>query len=370
MKMCIVAPADNYHTHKWCKWFLEHGHTVHVVSFTNGDIPGAVVHHIDSGVNVAGGDWQKLKYLLYARKLKKIVKNIKPNIISVHYASSYGAVVALSGLKGYALSVWGSDIYDFPQKSILHKWLLKYSLRKAGYLLSTSYAMAKETCRYTNKDIIVTPFGVDMNLFNPNKRNREDKEKDFIVGTIKSLDPKYGIEYLLKAVKIVDNQDGEKHIKIRIAGKGPYENEYKNLASKLNLDVSWLGFISQKRVAEEWANMDIAIIPSTLDSESFGVSAVEAEASGVPVIISDVPGLMEATSPGVTSLVVKRCDEYDLANAIVELKKNPERRKRMGEEGREYVFSHFELDHCFEKIEKQFLIICENNLRKKHLKTR
>ena len=50
--------------------------------------------------------------------------------------------------------------------------------------------------------------------------------------------------------------------------------------------------------------MDCAIIP--YESESFGVSAVEAQACSCPVIISDIPGLMEATNPGVTSLVVLR----------------------------------------------------------------
>ena len=72
--------------------------------------------------------------------------------------------------------------------------------------------------------------------------------------------------------------------------------------------VKWLGFISQEDAAKEWANMDIGIIPSVSDSESFGVSAVECQACGVPVIISDIPGLEESTCPGKSSLVVPRGD--------------------------------------------------------------
>ena len=358
MRICIVAPADNYHTIKWCKWFSAHNHDVHVISFSNGDIPNVNVHFINAGVDVEGNDWQKLKYLLQAKKIKNIINDIKPSIISVHYATSYGTVMALSGLKGYVLSVWGSDVYDFPNKSFIHKMMLKFSLKKAGYIFSTSKAMADETRKYTNKKIFVTPFGVDMKLFAPDKRSRKNLDDYFVVGTVKALRPKYGIDYLLKAVKIANMRDQGSSIIVRIAGSGPNEGEYRTLAEQLKLNVEWLGFISQEQAAEEWANMDVAIIPSTLESESFGVSAVEAEACGVPVIISDIPGLMEATKPGVTSVVVKRCDEYELANAIIELKNKPEQRMSMGKAGREYVLANFEVNDCFRRIEKKFLEIC------------
>lgn len=65
----------------------------------------------------------------------------------------------------------------------------------------------------------------------------------------------------------------------------------------------WCKYFKEQAACES-ANMDCAIIPS--ESESFGISAVEAQACSCPVIISDIPGLMEATNPGVTSLVVLR----------------------------------------------------------------
>jgi glycosyltransferase involved in cell wall biosynthesis len=122
---------------------------------------------------------------------------------------------------------------------------------------------------------------------------------------------------------------------------------------------SWLGFISQEEVAKEWANMDVAIIPSTLDSESFGVSAVEAEACGTPVIISDIPGLMEATQPGKSSIVVKRKDERTLAQAIIKLFNNSKMRVDMGSAGRKFVVSKYALDFCFGNIEEKFYKIAK-----------
>ena len=305
---------------------------------------------MNSNVDVNKSDFSKIKYLLQGRKIKKIVEKINPDIVNVHYATSYGTAVALSGLHGYILSVWGSDVYDFPNKSPFHKMMLKYSLKKAQYLFSTSQAMADETHKYTDKEIAITPFGVDMNMFNPAKRHREDGLEGFIVGTVKTLKPKYGIDYLIKAVAIVKEEEPNIPIRVRIAGSGPNEEEYKKLAEELNVSVDWLGFISQEEAAVEWANMDIAIVPSTLDSESFGVSAVEAESCGVPVIVSDIPGLMEATKPGETSIVVPRKNEKELANAILKLYNNPNLRKKMGSAGRQLVMKKYSLDGCFGNI--------------------
>jgi len=359
MRICFLAPANSSHIKKWCKWFNDHDNKTYVVSFVKDDIKGTYVYHIDSGVDSNASDSSKIKYLFKARKVKKIITQINPDIVNVHYATSYGTVAALAGIKKYVLSVWGSDIYDFPNKSMLHKMMLKYSLKKATYLFSTSQAMADEAHKYTDKNIEITPFGVDLQMFTPAKRNRPyhvSEDGRFIVGTVKSLLPKYGIDYLIEAVSLVKRKHPEIPIELRIAGKGEYEKEYKKLAKIKGIDeiATWLGFVSQNDAAKEWANMDIAIIPSTLESESFGVSAVEAQACGTPVIISDIPGLMEATSPGKSSVVVPRNNSEAIAEAIVDLFQNHEKRIKMGQEGRKYVSNRYDIDFCFRNIENAF----------------
>ena len=355
MRICFIGPANSSHIEKWCDWFCSHGHEIHVISFTPGNLPNAAIHLIDVGIDVKGNDASKLKYLLMGGRIRKLIHRIRPDIVNAHYASSYGVATALSGAKNYVLSIWGSDIYEFPNKSPLHKLLLKYSLNRAGHLFSTSKAIAIEAGKYTEKDFDITPFGVDMELFDPIKRNRNDND-GFIVGTVKSLSDNYGIRYILEAVAEV-KREGEIPVRLRIAGKGPQEEEYRKLADDLGIaDItSWLGFISQTEAAVEWANMDLAIIPS--ESESFGVSAVEAQSCGTAVIISDIPGLMEATNPGVTSRVVPRKDPVAIAGAIKDLYRDTETRKKMGIEGRKYVRANYEIDRCFQHIEEIYLQI-------------
>lgn len=363
MKICFIAPANNYHTKKWSQWFASRGHEIHIISFIDAKSDDvATVHYIDTGASVQQSDIKKIRYLLYAKRLKQTVDKIEPDVVNVHYATSYGTVAALSGVKNYALSVWGTDIYGFPNKSFLHKVMLQFSLYKAKYLFSTSKAMAEEGGKYTNKRFEITPFGVDMELFSPEQRTRKiandmKGEEEFIVGTVKSLVPVYGIDYLLKAVAIVKKEKPEIPIKLRVAGKGPMEATYKRLAEELGIaDITtWLGFIPQNKVAEEWANMDLAVVYS--NAESFGVSAVEAQACETPLIISDIPGLKEATSPGESSYVISAGKEKELARAIVYLYEYADERERLGKNGREFVAKNYEINDTFKHIEEIFMMM-------------
>ena len=349
MRICFLAPANNYHTKKWCEYFVSKGHEVHVISFIDDEIKKVKVHYIDTGVSVNDSDLKKIKYLSKIKEIKKLVKNINPDIINAHYATSYGMVAALCKFD-YVLSVWGSDVYKFPKKSFIHKLYFKYLIMKSKYILSTSKVMADELKKYTSKNIYVTPFGVKMDLFNPDKKDGRYK-KYFTVGTIKSLKEKYGIKYIIDAVNLAKNDIP--NIKLIIGGTGVLEESLKKYASEKIVDVEWLGDISQEEASSVWANIDVAIIPSIDDSESFGVSVIEAEASSIPVIVSDVPGLLETTTDK-SRIVVKRKNSIEIKDAIKELYFDKKLRENLGKNGRKFVVKNFEYNKCFKYIEDLF----------------
>ncbi len=347
MKICFLGPANSAHIRKWCKWFSEKGHEVHVISFEPGSIENTFVHLVKVNAGTNDNDLKKIRYLFTGKQIKALINKIEPDVINAHYASSYGAALALSGIRHYYLSVWGSDIYDFPQKSPLHEIILRYSLKRADTLLSTSWAMAKEASKYTDKHFEITPFGVDIELFNPDKRSRDDNY--FVIGTVKGLSNKYGIQYLLEAAAIIKKTTSIP-LKVRIAGSGPQEEEYHILANSLHIDdiTTWLGFISQEEAAIEWANMDVAVIPS--EAESFGVSAIEAQASGTPVIISDIPGLIEATDNGKGGIIVPRNNSKAIADAVIYYYNHPDERLKKGRIARQVVCDLYEMEKCFDRI--------------------
>jgi glycosyltransferase involved in cell wall biosynthesis len=348
------ANCNNYHTIKWCSYFSSVGYDVHVASLekplagNSGTIDRVSVHWLSNDSERLGSDIQKLSYFRTISQAKALIKEVNPDIVHAHYASSYGTICSFACKRPYYLSVWGSDVYEFPQKSFLHKAILKRSLDKATWIMSTSRAMAVETHKYTSKEIAITPFGVDMSLFNPDKAVPHE---GFVVGTVKGLESKYGIETLLHACSLVHRNRPDINLKVRIAGAGTQEKYLRDTASSLGMDgyCKWLGFITQENAACEWASFDVALVPS--ESESFGVSAVEAQASGTALVISDIPGLMEACDDGKTAIVVRRGDDEALANAVEQLADDPERRTELSCLGRAYVTQAYEYTSCFRRIQ-------------------
>lgn len=358
MRICFVGPANSAHIIKWCQYFVSRQHEIHVVSFYPSPIDYVKVHGLSTQDISKASIIKKTRYLLLSKRLKEVVGSIAPDIINVHYASSYGSVAALSGLKNYILSVWGSDIFDFPRRGLIHQLLLKFSLSKASYLFSTSKVMAEETSKYTNKEVVITPFGVDLELFSPVHRDRVDQT--FIISLVKSLSRTYGISDLLHAYALVRKALPNAPMELHIAGVGPDEASLKQLAQSLGIsnDVKWLGFISQEDASKTWANSDLAVIPSL--QESFGVSAIEAQACGIPLVVSDAPGLLEVTDVGNSSIVVPRSSPEEMSKAIINLYSDEGKRRKMGIAGRKYVENNYEYFTCFSRIEQLYELIISN----------
>lgn len=343
--------CNSYHTKKWATYFSTAGYDVHVASLDkpNGDIPGVTTHWLENGGSSSGSEANKLAYLSTVSKARRLIEELDPDIVHAHRAPSNGLVCALACKRPYYLSVWGGDVYEFPRRSPLHRGIVKYSLKRCTWLMSTSRAMADEASKYTDKAMEITPFGVDMELFNSGKRS---EHQGLYVGTVKGLEARYGITTLLRACKALHDRRGDLGLRVRIAGRGSQEAELHALALELGMEsyVDWLGFIPQEQAACEWASLDVALVPS--ESESFGVSAVEAQACGVPLIISDIPGLREACGGGRTAIVVPRGDANALADAIEALADDPGRRRAMGMTGREYVLGAYEYNDCFRRIQQ------------------
>ncbi|APF27156.1 glycosyl transferases group 1 family protein [Clostridium sporogenes] len=352
MKICYLADANSAHTKKWCKFFKNKEYDIHVISLNDGDIDGVTVHSFNKDLDKIrkGNSFNKISYIKYFNDIKKIIERINPDVVHAHYATSYGLLGALSGFHPYIISVWGSDVYDFPKGSFVKRKMVEYNLSKADIIMSTSKVMAKETSQYTTKNIEITPFGVNIDRFKPFS-DKYKKRDNLVVGTVKTLEPKYGIEYLIRAFAKVKQRHS--NIKLEIAGVGAQKDFLLNLCEELDIkqNVEFLGFINQEKVIEAFNRFDIAVFPSTLDSESFGVAAVEAQACGTPVIVSNVGGLPEATSPNNSSLLVNKKSVDELAMAIEKLIEDDNLRINMGKSGRKFVEDNFNIEDNFNKVD-------------------
>jgi L-malate glycosyltransferase len=335
MRVVLFSPGKSSHTHKWAMYYKEHGIDVTVITFKDHyseenakEVKTLVLPKFLPG---------KLSYLPAVLALKKLLAKIKPDILHAHFISSYGFVGALANYHPFFVSVWGTDIYKFPAKSMLNRRIVEFTLGKADVICSTSRSMASETAKYTNKKIEVTPFGVNISLFSPKDGGNEEK---LVIGIAKGLDDIYGFRDLFKAFAILKTKFD--NLELHIIGDGPMREEYEALCRTLQIEsaVKFIGRIPNIKVPIYMNCMDIVALPSYEDS--FGVTAVEAMACGIPVVVSDVDGLREVVLENETGLVVPQGNPEELAAAIEKLLKDKDLRLEMGKKGVEHVLQNYD----------------------------
>lgn len=343
MKVLLLSDPNSPHIIKWAKSLAQNnidilifGLGVFIVKDYDG-ISNIQIKTLNQIVSIDEGAVSKLKYLKAVPVIKQIIKEFKPDIVHAHYATSYSLLGAMSGFNPFIVSVWGSDVFSFPLKSPLHKMMLKYNLKKADRILSTSNVMAKETKLYTNKDIEVTPFGIDIEQFKPMEVESLFDKDDIVIGTVKTLEYKYGIEYLIRAFKIVSDKYQKLPLKLLIVGDGSLKASLKSLVKELNIEDKTLftGKVSFTDVPKYHNMLSISVFLS--NSESFGVSVIESSACGKPVIVSNVGGLPEVVEDGVSGFVVPPRDPQKTAEDIEKLVLDKNLREQIGQNGRERV---------------------------------
>lgn len=351
MKILLLSSANSIHTKRWatslaqrdieiCLFSLEENRDVEYYKFSN-------IIVVDGGFqnnSSKDGEMSKITLVKYLPKLLKTIKSFKPDIVHAHYATSYGLMGALCCFKPFILSVWGSDVYDFPKVSFIHKLMIRFNLYKADKILSTSHVMALETMQYTNKEIHVTPFGIDLLKFKKMQVDSVFLPETIVVGTVKTLSSKYGIDYLIKAFKIVKENNPDLPLKLMIVGDGEDKIKLISLCENLGIanDVVFVGNVANDLVPNYLNMMDVYVALST--SESFGVAIVEASACEKPVVVSNVGGFPEVVDNNVTGFIVKPKDANEAANAIEKLILSEELRLKMGISGREKVKSLYNWD--------------------------
>ncbi|MBN2814899.1 MAG: glycosyltransferase [Bacteroidales bacterium] len=356
MKIFILAPGHSPHTRKWIKGITAQKHEVILYSFTAfskknyNNIENFTGYSLglSKDIGFSKGIVKKLCYFFALPRIKHLIKKHKPDILHAHYLSSYGLIGALINFKRYAISVWGTDIFEFAKKNTIQRKIIQYALSKARVVFSTSEIMKHEISKYTNKTIQVIPFGIDTELFIPHPKIREKKE--FIIGTIKALKEIYGISYLIKAFSILVNEYKIPALKLIIAGQGPEKDNYIKLARELKIEnkIEFPGFIDPRDVPDVLATFDIFVAVSL--RESFGVAVIEASACELPVVVSNVDGLPEVVINNETGLLVPPMNPKETADALQSLINNKSKREMMGRNGRKFVLARYKFDKNLEDL--------------------
>lgn len=293
------------------------------------------------------GEWD----LLAVCKLKKIIR--KNSIKIVHFHSSHAHALGLLAAKsGGNCKVVLSRRVDFPiKKNILSR--LKYSNVDRIIAISKRVKRVLVADGLLEEKIDVVYSGVDIDRFQNVKADylisklgpNRDKLR---IGNIAALAWHKDHKTLIEAARIVVDEFPE--VIFLIAGEGPLRREIEILIKRFNLEeeVKLLGF--RQDIPEILSILHLFVLSSSW--EGLGTSLLDAFASRVPVVATNVGGIPEVVRDGVNGILVPPENPGVLARAIIHLLKNRDLAGRMAEEGFRLVKEKFSIERMVEETRK------------------
>ncbi|MBR2888841.1 MAG: glycosyltransferase family 4 protein [Oscillospiraceae bacterium] len=314
-----------------------------------------------------GACWKM--YQIFRKEKFDLVQYSTPN------ASVYASIAAwAAGVKHRIYHLMGYRFLGFSGiKAEIFKLLEKLACSlatKVECVSKSNLRIGVEMGLFPDKKVSVlyhgSSAGVDLGRFDISKKEIWRKElrqefgysnADCVFGFAGRITGDKGINELLRAFEKMSRAD----TRLFLVGR---QEEQHTLDQRL-----WNQAINSDRVTVHpevkdieryFSMMDVLILPSY--REGFGNIVIEAEAMGVPVIVTDIPGPTDAMLPEETGLVVKVRDVDSLYAAMERLAGDPELRKRLGKAGAEFAARNFDQKILTEKIladRKRLLGICE-----------
>jgi glycosyltransferase involved in cell wall biosynthesis len=270
------------------------------------------------------------------------IKEIDPDIIHIQDISAAipGLLSKIFLKKPYVIWGQGSDVY-FPAR--FTKFISKTVLHNSSTVIALNENMKREMNRICKKDdIIILPNGIELENFKdiyPREQQNIIKKTIIFVGGLK---PIKGIDYLIKAMKIITEKSPDTNL--LIVGDGTERKKLETLVRELNLQnsISFAGKVTNEQIPKYMAQADVFVLPSL--SEGFGIVVVEAMASGLPIVTTNVRGLPELVKNGENGFIAKPKDPKDLAEKIMLILENKDLRETIAKtniiKAREYTWDH------------------------------
>ncbi|MCH7699665.1 MAG: glycosyltransferase [Chloroflexi bacterium] len=346
MRVVYLADAPYIHTRRWVQHFAQLGWDVHVISFRPAEIEGATVHYVHGFERIG-----RARYLVHARRVRRLVASLEPDLLHAHHLTSYGFLAGLCDVHPTLVSVWGTDILEAPEWTPLHRRLTRFALARADHVTATGLRLANATLRYMPqaKPVTVVPYGVDLDRF---PLRSAAAQRVPVVGTVARLSREKGLDVLVRAVAQLSS-DG-RTLRLLLVGDGPERRKLERLADQLGIGelTEFRGEVPHDDVPAVLAELDVFAMPSL--AEGFGVAALEAAATGLPVVASDVHGIPDVVEHLHTGLLVPPANPGALAGVLTKLLDDAALRQELGTAGRAFVKEHYRWQDNAQQMERLY----------------
>jgi glycosyltransferase involved in cell wall biosynthesis len=211
-------------------------------------------------------------------------------------------------------------------------------------------------------NVVINPGGVDLNSFRPfDKRQKIKSELGFPEDsihllTVRNLEPRMGLDNLLKAIYLLRKRQVE--VYLIIGGEGPERAKLQHLIEKYDLsnDASMVGFIPNDKLAKYYSAADYFILP-TRKLEGFGLVTPESMACGTPVCGTPIGGTKEILENFDNDCLFKNSSPEAIVEGIQKIIKsyspNSERYENLRRKCRQYAEHNFSWQQHLKKLKSE-----------------
>ncbi|MEO8069770.1 MAG: glycosyltransferase [Acidobacteriota bacterium] len=297
-------------------------------------------------------------------KAWRVATKKQATIMHAHWVIPGGVMAApAAGARPLVVSLHGSDVF-IAERHALAGRAARAVFNRAAWVTACSDDLRTRAFALGAVDARseTLPYGVDVARFAPRPEARIEVRRELDLGaapvvfTAGRLVQKKGFGFLIDAVHgLAAAIPG---VRVVIAGDGDMRAALSERASALGVRLSLLGGQTQDQVARLAAAADVIVVPSVHDVagnvDGLPNFALEALATGRPVVVTDVGGLPDLVTDGATGRVVPERDPARLADAISALLRRPAEATRLGEAGRLMVARDFGWGRFAERLEQVY----------------
>ncbi len=349
MKICMLGHFPPHlggissYTYLLSKELVNRGDEVYVLTYPHeniSDVNGIPVFTAPT-LNIKG--LRGFLFLISAAfKLFRIIRKYKIDLVHAHYVMPPGLIAVICGMLSgtkTAITIHGSDIFVLARKPML-KSVIKFILKRSDYVFVVSDSLKENVLKLSIEGIesklSVTYNAVDVERFKPDKMSTFKKEMGInpqkpVVLFVGNLVWQKGVEYLIKAKEFM-NVEAE----MVIVGDGPLFEELKAIVEFEKIKgITFTG--ARNDIEKIMPSADIFVLPSL--SEGRPTVILEAMASKLPVVATNVGGIPEIVTKG-TGILVNPEDSVGLAEAIDKILQNKELQEKMGKTARKHVMKY------------------------------
>ncbi len=280
------------------------------------------------------------------------VRRLIPDVTHLHFPYPPGELAHQLFGRGTATVVtYHSDVVRQRWLRLLYEPLLRRLLRNSNRILATSkqYWQSSIYLQRVADSCVVVPHGIDPDRFQAIDPRRVDEVRSTTSGPlvlfVGRLRYYKGLDVLIEAAPAIDAE-------LLIVGSGPMERRWRRLAARspAAARIRFVGEVPDEDLPAYYAAADLITLPSSWRSEAFGLVLLEAMAAGRAVVCTELgTGTSFVNQHNETGLVVAPGDAQALATAINTLLHDPERRRKLGDNGRRRVTEQFHLERMVDR---------------------